>query len=232
MSTVGVTVEPTLDGWWFGVRDADGEVRESRGERRIVRAGETLRYDGTPEVCRSGLHCSPNPLVALRAAPSRATVVHRVRLSGLIVAGTGLAQGKYASQARTVLWAADAERTLRLVAADYAERALLAERARGREPGPRSWAAVEATRAYARGEIDAARLAAAHAAAWAAAAWAADAAAAWAARRAAGAAAWAAAWAAEAAAAWEAEAAAAWEAERAWQAEHLEAALMRLRGAA
>ena len=65
VSMAGVTVEPTLDGWWFGVRDADGEVRESRGERRIVRAGETLRYDGTPEVCRSGMHCSPNPLVAL-----------------------------------------------------------------------------------------------------------------------------------------------------------------------
>lgn len=64
----------------------------------------------------------------------------------------------------------------RLFAADCAEAALLGERSKGREPDPRSWAAVEASRAFARGEIGAAAWdaagAAARAAAWDAA-WAA-----------------------------------------------------------
>src|SRR5690606_27251561 len=41
----------------------------------------------------------------------------------------------------------------RLFAADCAEAALLGERASGREPDERSWAAVDAARAFARGEI-------------------------------------------------------------------------------
>src|SRR5690606_1420642 len=46
------------------------------------------------------------------------------------------------------------ETTARLFAADCAEAALLGERACGREPDPRLWAAVDAARAFARGEID------------------------------------------------------------------------------
>ena len=45
------------------------------------------------------------------------------------------------------------ERTLRLLVSDYTERALRRERAAGRDPDTRSWAAVEATRRHARGEI-------------------------------------------------------------------------------
>ncbi|MHB8742593.1 MAG: DUF7666 domain-containing protein [Sulfuricaulis sp.] len=129
------------------------------------------------------------------------------------------------------------DRTARLFAADCAERALKRERKNNREPNPRSWAAVEAARAFANGEISAAAWAAARDAAWAAAwdaaedaaraaAWAAarDAAraAAWAAARAA---AWAAArdaaWAAPQAAAWAAARDAAWDAERRWQTKRL-----------
>ena len=136
------------------------------------------------------------------------------------------------------------ETSARLFAADCAERALLRERAAGREPDARSWAAIDAARAYARGEItDAARdaaWAAASAAAWATA-WATASDAAWAAVRAAASdaasdAAWAAAWAAVRAAAsdaaWAAARAAArdaaWAAraaERAWQLDHLLAML-------
>ena len=162
-----------------------------------------------------GLVASPDPLAALSGAPTDVTVIHRVRLGGLIV---GPEKGKYAAQECMVLWAADCERTLRLVAADYAERDLLRERALGREPDARSWAAVEAARAYARGEIDGRALRAAwaaspaDAAAWAAATWAAVAArsAAW------SAAAGEAVWAAEGAA------------ERRWQSQHLQDALMAL----
>ena len=87
------------------------------------------------------------------------------------------------------------EQEQRIIAADFAERVLpLFETQHPDDDRPRK--AIEAARAYARGEITKAQRAAAGAAAWAAA-WAAAGAAAWAAARAAaGAAAGAAAWAA------------------------------------
>jgi hypothetical protein len=224
-----------LYGWWFGVRGDDGLVREAYGERRVVRVGETLTYDGEPVVCWRGMHASPDALDGLYAAPSLATVVHRVRLGGQIVAGTGANAGKYAAQQRTVLWAADCGPTLRLIAAEYIERALLGERESGREPDARSWAAVEAARLYARREIGAVALAAARADATDAA-WATLRTAAWAAVRAVAAADAAA---ADAAATYAARAAAARsypsgggaaarDAERRWQSQRLEEALWAL----
>ena len=64
-------------------------------------------------------------------------------------------------------------RLLRLFACDCAKRALLREHERGREPDPRSWAAIEVTRRFAVGEATQQELAAAHAAAYAAYAYAA-----------------------------------------------------------
>jgi hypothetical protein len=115
----------------------------------------------------------------------------------------------------------------RLLACDYAERALKREREAGREPDERSWKVIEVSRRYAWGlatveELDNARKAssaaseAARAAAWEAAR--AARAAAWEAWEAASAAAWAAAWEAwEAARAARAAAEGAWDAERQWQ---------------
>jgi len=60
--------------------------------------------------------------------------------------------------------------TARLFAADCAEAALLGERMSGREPDKRIWAAVDAARRFARGEIQFAALSAAWEAAWDAAA--------------------------------------------------------------
>jgi hypothetical protein len=119
------------------------------------------------------------------------------------------------------------DRQMHLFACEVAEKALVTEREAGREPDPRSWAAIEAKRAWVYGKITNGELAAAREAAWAAAraAWAVAReaarevarAAAWAAaREAARTAAWAAAreavreareaaWAAEWAAAWEAQ---------------------------
>src|SRR5690606_24052557 len=77
--------------------------------------------------------------------------------------------------------------TARLFAADCAEAALLGERMSGREPDERTWAAVDAARRYARGEIQFAALSATWEAAWEAAAAARDA---WDAARAARDAAW------------------------------------------
>ena len=99
-------------------------------------------------------------------------------------------------------------RDLRWLACDWAEEALLRERAAGREPDPRSWAAVEVARRYARGEATTEELAAAWDSAWDA--WAAAEAAVWAAEDSAGAA-----WAATEAAVWAAAEAAVWAAEAA-----------------
>jgi len=106
------------------------------------------------------------------------------------------------------------ETTARLFAADCAEVALLAERAAGREPDERSWAAVVAARRFARGDIDRSALGAA----WDAAGDAAVDAAGDAARSAAGDAAWnaarSAAWNAARSAARSAARAAVWDAAR------------------
>jgi len=92
------------------------------------------------------------------------------------------------------------ERELRLLAADFAEIALLAERAAGREPHPDSWACLEVARRYARGEATGAE----RSAAWSAARSAAWSAAGSAARSAARSAAWSAAESAAESAAWSA----------------------------
>ena len=76
---------------------------------------------------------------------------------------------------------AERDKQARLLACDYAERALNREREDGREPGPSSWDAIRVARAFALGQATNAELAAAWEAAWAAA----------------GVAAWVAAWAAE-----------------------------------
>jgi hypothetical protein len=72
--------------------------------------------------------------------------------------------------------AADVTRELWAWACDCAERALLREREAGREPDPRSWAAVKARRGWLRGEVSEDQLHAAAAAAAYAAAYTADAA--------------------------------------------------------
>ena len=59
--------------------------------------------------------------------------------------------------------------TLHEFACRCAEAALMREREAGREPDTRSWAAIEAKRAWLRGEIDSEQLSVAWAAAWAAA---------------------------------------------------------------
>jgi hypothetical protein len=60
------------------------------------------------------------------------------------------------------------ERELRLLACDFAERALKREQKAGREPNARSWAAIKVSRRFADGKATAEELAAAEAAAWAA----------------------------------------------------------------
>ena len=191
----------SVQGWHFTqhkTRGRDG-WRVERVEPPIV-------------LCQHGLHAG-SALVALGNAPG--PWVSWVELSGEVQ----WSGSKVAAEVCTRLAGpVDASRVLREFACDCAERALLRERAAGREPGPGSWAAVDVSRRYARGETTPTELAvardAARAAAWAVA---------WDAARAA---AWAAAW----DAAWAVARDAAWEAEREWQEAELDRRLRELVG--
>lgn len=200
-----------------------------------VEVGQTLTVEGPLELCEHGLHGSRKALDALSYAPG--PVACKAEIWGDIIEGNDKLCGRY----RKCLAMIDATTILHEFACLCAERALTGERKMGREPDPRSWAAIEAKRKWLRGEIGDTELVAARAAArdavWAAvlaeaSAGAGDAARA-AARAAAEAAAWAAARNAVDAAAWAAAAArdvardaaaaasaawnAAWAAERDWQ---------------
>jgi len=175
-------------------------LREDRklgyDDGREVKVGETLTVDVTPVLCEAGLHASERAIDSLGYAPG--PIVCRVVLSGTVVRGTD----KATATERTVLAMANATRTLGEWSCDCAERALLREREKGREPDARSWAALEVKRMWLRGEatdeeLDAARDAARDAA-----------------------------WAAARDAAWDA----AWDAEVEWQNAHLEELLLALLG--
>ena len=160
----------TVEGWWFAAPDADGKVRLPHGDGREVKVGETLTVTGKIVACERGLHASLRAIDALEYAPG--ATICRVRLSGTIVGHSG---DKLAASERTVLWMADATRTLHEFAVWVARQALLGERKRGREPDKRSWEALRVKALWIRGKATDAELAAARDAAWAArdAAWAA-----------------------------------------------------------
>jgi hypothetical protein len=187
-----------------------GEVKDVlawhflRNDRRLnypphtlVEVGQKLTVKPPLKLCTWGLHASKRAIDALQYAPG--SIACRVELSGEILEG----DDKVCATERTVLKMIDATNILHEFACWCAEQALLKEREAGREPDPRSWAAIEAKRKWLRGEITDSELAAA----WAAARDAAKEAArtAWDdAARTARDAAWATAWAAARAAAWEA----------------------------
>jgi hypothetical protein len=179
----------------------------------------TKRIDGDLVACERGYHLARDEQVVEWLGPT----IYEAEPGDVIVeAGNKVVTDRVRLIRRLDTWN---ERSARLFAADCAERALnLAG-----DPDPRSVAAVDVARRFARGEATEEERAATRAAAWDAARAAAEAAAEVAAWAAAEAAAWAAAWAAaEAAARVAAEAAAevaaraaaeaaAWAAERHWQ---------------
>ena len=180
---------------WHFLRD---DQKLSYPPHTLVEVGQKLTVDPPLSLCNWGLHASKRAIDALQYAPG--PIACRVELSGEILEG----DDKVCATERTVLKMIDATNTLHEFECWCAEQALLKEREAGREPDPRSWAAIDAKRKWLRGEITDSELAAARAAARDAAG-----AAAWVAARAA---AWAAAWAAAGAAAWAAAGAAAWDA--------------------
>lgn len=170
----------SIDAWHF--LPADGLTRYEPRVRVVV--GETLRVDPPAILCKRGLHASARALDALRYAPG--PIVCRVRLGGEIVHG----DDKIVATTRAALWMYDASRALHEFACCVAEAELLLAEV----DDPRCWQAIEAKRAWLRGEIDDAQLVAAAREAAREAAWAARAAARRAARGAARDAAWGAAW--------------------------------------
>lgn len=127
------------------------------GDWRRVRAGVTYRVDGTPALCRHGLHASKHVFDALRYAPG--PMLARVELSGEVIRGTD----KACASARTELTRrVDVSAELHEFACMCAERTL----SRLENPDPRSVAAIEAKRAWLRGDISDSELAAAREAAW------------------------------------------------------------------
>jgi hypothetical protein len=148
----------TYHSCWNGLQPHSGEK---------VEAGKVYRVDGKIIPCQNGLHASKRALDGLEYASG--CIISRVILSGTVVEE----RDKAAASERTVLWVADATKTLHEFAVWCAEQALLQEREAGREPDPRCWAALETKRRWLTGQatdedLHAAR-AAAREAAWAAA---------------------------------------------------------------
>lgn len=145
-------------GWHFTATATEGR------DGWPLKAVEELPKGTKPVLCKVGLHACENPLDALRYAPG--SFVRRVELRGTVLADGDKACG---TERVTLAGPVDASRVLREFACACAERALLREREVGREPDPRSWAAIEVARRYARGEATVEELATARSAAWAAA---------------------------------------------------------------
>jgi hypothetical protein len=142
---------------WHFLRD---DRRLSYPPHTLVEVGQKLTVKPPLELCRWGLHASKRALEALQYAPG--PIACRVELSGEILEG----DDKVCATERTVLQMVDATNVLHEFACWCAEQALLREREAGREPDPRSWAAIEAKRKWLRGEITNAELAIAREAAW------------------------------------------------------------------
>jgi hypothetical protein len=112
-------------------------MRSAYGDEQPWAVGETRRMYGRIALCERGYHSSPSWLDALQYASGPIACV-------VDVSKPAAKDGdKQVSRRRTLLSAFNAERELRLFAADCAARALGRERHQGREPDPRSWRAVK-----------------------------------------------------------------------------------------
>ena len=132
-----------LECWHF----ANNDLRLGYGDGREIVAGESLRVEGAPKLCEYGLHGSKRLIDALKYASGH--MLCRVELSDEIIEG----HDKAVARERKTLWIFNAENALRDFSATVAENALLAERAAGREPDPRSWFAVQFVRDLLAGKI-------------------------------------------------------------------------------
>jgi hypothetical protein len=136
---------------WAFVNESGFSGLDDSEDFPITGVGQRFKVSksAAPRFCAYGLDkSSKSPLDALDYAGG--AIVCRLRLRGTFTADR---QHFYALEAE-VLQRADATKLLHSFACLVAEQALLRERAAGREPDPRLRAAIEAKRAWLRGEID------------------------------------------------------------------------------
>jgi len=195
---------------WHFLKD-DG--RSASGSRKAAKDGTIERHRGNLVPCKSGLHASPTISDALGYAQGSLLSYTEIPDKGDNCVPHGSPTDKYCVRWRRKIKTVNVERELRQVAIDCATRALEREREAGREPDPRSWAAVAAASDFLAGRIDRGQLNTARDAA-----------------RYAAYAAWDAAWDAAAGAAEDAAWDAAWDATQEWQRDYLEALILPLFG--
>ena len=153
------TESQTVEAWHFLTQD--GCLQYGPDTATKVEVGQVLTATERPiELCSYGLHASLKILDALQYAPG--PILCRVKLSGELLYGAD----KLCATHREVLWIADITNLLHEFACWVGEQALLREQEVGRATDPRSWAAIEAKRAWLRGEITDSQLDAARDAAW------------------------------------------------------------------
>ena len=143
------------------------DMRAGEGNEPAWKVGETRTLPARRKIvpCDYGYHASPTLFDALAYAPGSMACI--VEIDG-DVTPHGSPVDKYAARTRTLVVAVDLTYSLRMFAADCAEHVLpIFEKERPGDDRPRK--AIEAARAYARGEIDEAARAAAREAAGAAA---------------------------------------------------------------
>ena len=132
---------------------ADKKLRFS--PRKLVIVGRTLRMKDEPALCHRGFHAAKRPLDALEYAPG--PIICRVTLGGKILHG----DDKCVAQERTVVWMADATRTLHEFACWCAKLALF----NAKVEDARCWNAIEVKLRWLKGEATDAELEAAWSAA-------------------------------------------------------------------
>ena len=110
---------------------------------RVVEVGVPLECEGDLALCKNGMHGSVRLIDALSYASG--PIVCRVEIEGDVIEG----DDKLCGRRRAVLWMLDATCILHEFACQCAEDAL----ALVAEPDPRGVAAIDAKRAWLRGEI-------------------------------------------------------------------------------
>jgi len=122
------------------------DMTAGNGTEPPWRVGETRKWKGEIEMCKSGYHSSPTWLDALDYAPGPMACI--VAVSRPIAWDID----RLASRTRTLVACANVERELRIFACDCAERALQREQRRRQELDACSWEAVGVARAFADGK--------------------------------------------------------------------------------
>ena len=124
------------------------DLKAGRGKEKAWKLGEERTVEARAiKLCERGYHSSPTLFDALKYAPGPIACIVEISEP------EGRDEDKFVSRTRRLVAFADVSAELRQFAIECAERALFSERENGREPDPRSWQAIEAVKAFLRGEI-------------------------------------------------------------------------------